>query len=67
MKDSIKVVKRTDKGLFKHLLNKKDIKTNKSGQMILPDGYYSAGWCYRVWEIDWNELPELEIELKNNQ
>ena len=53
MNDFIKVVKRTDEGLFKHLLNKKDIKTNKSGQMILPDGFYSAGWYGKLIGINY--------------
>ena len=53
MNDFIKVVKRTDKGLFKHLLNKKNIKTNKSGQIILPDEYYSAGWYEKLIGINY--------------
>ena len=59
--DILKVVVVTENGLRRTILNKKDIKMSDNDyQMILPDKHYSAGWAHRVWDINWNELPELE-------
>jgi len=33
-----------------------------SRELSFPTGCYSAGWWHRVWDDDWNELPDLPPE-----
>ena len=32
----------------------------EDGKIRLPENMYSAGWCNRVWDIEWDKLELLE-------
>ena len=32
----------------------------EDGKIRLPENMYSAGWCNRVWDIEWDKLEPLE-------
>lgn len=54
----IRVVKRVNDTMYRAILEPDQYTFNEIGQIILPDGYYSAGFYERVNEgSDWDELP----------
>ena len=69
--NSIKVVYAHKGIVFRTILTKNQYKRTESGQIKLPDNYYSAGYYERISDCNWNELPELietdtiNIEKKN--
>lgn len=57
--NNVKVVY-AHKGLvFRTILTKDQYKTLESGQIKLPENYYSSGYYERISGCNWNELPEL--------
>ena len=46
---------------YRVILEPHQYKKDPNGwQIILPDNFYSRGWCERVWSIEWDELPWLK-------
>ena len=58
--NTIKLVVNHDNSVYKVNADENDLKKNESGQFILPPDTMSAGFAYRVWDIDWDELPFIE-------
>lgn len=57
---SVKVVVSTSNGLFKTIIGSEKYKKNNIGQIVLPKGYYSAGFYERLTDSDWNTLSWLD-------
>lgn len=62
----IKVVVLCDGKQYRYTIPSSEIKTEDGGY-ILPGNKdiqcKSAGWCYRVWGIDWESLPDAPQEI----
>jgi hypothetical protein len=55
---SIRVVKTVNGQLYREILNENQYTKNTAGQIILPDGYYSAGYAERICDgFEWDKLP----------
>ena len=56
--NTVKVVVVRDKTLYKATLTLDDY-TDADGKVALPPNTYSAGFCNRVWDVEWSSLPDL--------
>lgn len=55
---SLNVVYMAKDGPLKMVLSINDIKTNESGQYLLPPNFYSAGYYERMCNMKWEDLLE---------
>ena len=61
---TLRVVVVRDKKIYRSELLESDVETNAGGQYVLPANTYSAGFCDRVWGVEWAALEWAPEEHK---
>lgn len=62
--DAIRVIRNIRGTMYRDILQR-DQYTDINGQIILPDGYYSAAYVYRLCEREWEDFPVLPPEERD--
>lgn len=66
MSDDVRVIYFAPDGIaYRRTLRKDQYSINSSGQIILPEKHYSAGYCARM-DLSWDSCPDYDYPQKSS-